>query len=447
MTKYTKLALTTAGVAGTLACGGNAIAQSDDALLNKLVQKGILTDAEAKDLRKESDKEFAKHFNSNLGLPEWVNSFKLYGDFRGRFEHFDTDNSANVDRNRFRYRARFGFKASLWDDFEIGMRLASGSAVNSFGGNPVSANTDLGDGASRKFVWVDAAYAKWTPVHSDTWMFSSTFGKMDNPFTLSPMVFDPDYQPEGLAVQAAYSFNPDHQLKFTGAGFILDEFNQGPAASHDPFMIAGQLSWDAKWSKRLESSVTVAGLAFGNTDNLLNGAAPNVNDGNTRNSAGAPQYNFNPILVGGSLTYKFDDAPLYKGAFPVKLGGEYMNNPAAPSNNDGWWVGASLGKAGHKGLWEVAWKYERLEGDAMYEEIVDDDFGAYYQQPLPNSGFNSGGYRGGTNVKGHVFKGTYNLTDALSMSFTYYLTELVNPSPAGSVSDSSHFMADLMWKF
>ena len=57
------------------------------------------------------------------------------------------------------------------------------------------------------------------------------------------------------------------------------------------------------------------------------------------------------------------------------------------------------------------------------------------------------GYRGGTNVKGHVVKLTWNFTDSMNLGFTYYLTDLIDPSPAGSTSASSHYMLDLMWKF
>jgi hypothetical protein len=321
--------------------------------------------------------------------------------------------------------------------------------VGGFGGNPVSANTDLSDNGSRKFVWFDAAYARWTPISKGDWMLSGIIGKMDNPFALSPMILDSDYQPEGAALQSSYAVNDKHSLKFNGAIFVLDEFNQGPAASQDPFLYGGQLLWESKWTAKLESSVTVAALGVGSKDNLLNAATPNVNDGNTRNAAGAPKYHFNPVIGGASLAYKVDKVPLYKEAFPIKVGGEYMNNPAAPARNDGWWAGVTLGKAGHKGLWEVSYKYERLEGDAFFEELPDDDFGAFYEAQLPNAGFTApgAGYRGGTNVKGHVVKLTYNLTDAMNFSFTYYLTQLVDPSPPGSVSASSHYMVDLMWKF
>jgi hypothetical protein len=262
-------------------------------------------------------------------------------------------------------------------------------------------------------------------------------------------VFDPDYQPEGAATQVAYSFNDQHTLRFIGAGFVLDEFNQGANATHDPFMYGGQLLWESKWSPKFESSVSVAAFGFGYRDNLLDNASPNVNDGNTRGPGtnGPPIYNFTPIIAGGSLTYKLDGVPLYKELFPIKPAGEFMYNSDAPAgSNKGWWAGVTLGKAGKKGLWEVSYKYERLESDAIYEELPDDDFGAFYQAGFPNSG-NGAGYRGGTNVKGHVVKLNYNFTDHMNLAFTYYRSELIVPNPAASVSASSHFMVDLMWKF
>ncbi|MBI3878552.1 MAG: putative porin [Verrucomicrobia bacterium] len=429
-----------------LVTAANLQAQSADALLDKLVEKGILTVKEANDLKQQADADFTKAYSAKSGMPEWVQSMKFNGDFRGRYEQHQSDNVAHSDRDRFRYRIRFGVTASLVDDFEIGLRLSSGNPNGAFGGNPVSANTDLSDGASRKFIWVDAAYAKWTPIHTGDWNVSATIGKMDNPFALSTMIFDPDYQLEGAAINAVFNLNDQHSLKFNGGGFVLDEFNQGASASRDPYLIGAQLMWDAKWSSKIESSLYGATFLVGNKLNLLNGSAPNVNDGNTRLAAGSPLYNFTPIIGGGSFTYKLDSFPLYKDAFPIKLGGEYLYNPGAPMDNRGWWVGATLGKAGHKGLWEISWKYQRLEADAWYEELPDDDFGAYYQAGLPNSG-NGAGYRGGTNVRGHVVKFVYNFTDAMNLAVTYYLTDLIHPSPVGSVSASGHWMLDLMWKF
>lgn len=439
MTNYTKIALTAAGVAATLACTGSAHAQSDDALLNKLVQKGILTDAEAKDLSKENDKEFAKSFSSNLGLPEWVSSFKLNGDFRGRMDYMGSDNAASMDRFRLRYRVRAGVTAKLKDDFEIGLTLGSSDA----GGNPLSNNTTLENNGTKKPIWVDKAYAKWTPVHDGDWMASATIGKMGNPFQTSPMVFDPDYTPEGGAVQAAYKLNDKNSLNFNGGAFVLDESG---TTSRDPYLFGGQLLWDSKWSSKVESSLGIAMYGISSRSTLTTASLPADNNaGNSRDGVtGALLHNYNPYVISGSVTYKAEHVPLFKGACPIKLAGEFMENPGAPTDNQGYWAGITLGKAAKRGTWDLSYRYQELQADAWFEELVDDDNVGYYQTAQVGG---KGGLAGGTNVKGHLVKLNYALTDALTFTFTGYFNDLIHENPAGSKSGGTHLMADLMWKF
>jgi polyhydroxyalkanoate synthesis regulator phasin len=114
-----------AGVVAAVAGGTTAHAQSSDALIDKLVDKGILTPGEAKDLREEVDKDFTRAYQAKSGLSDWVSSLKLNGDFRGRVENFHSDNDLFKDRTRFRYRVRFGATATLFDGFEAGLRLNS----------------------------------------------------------------------------------------------------------------------------------------------------------------------------------------------------------------------------------------------------------------------------------------------------------------------------------
>ena len=89
---------------------------------------------------------------------------------------------------------------------------------------------------------MDAAYGKWTPINDGTWMVAGTIGKMDQPFQASPMVFDPDYTPEGAALQATYKINDKNSLAFNGAAFVLDQVN-----SRGPFLYGGQAIWNANW--------------------------------------------------------------------------------------------------------------------------------------------------------------------------------------------------------
>jgi hypothetical protein len=69
-------------------------AQSADALIDKLVDKGVLTVKEANDLREETDKNFSQAYQVKTGLPDWVSSLKFSGDVRIRYEGFFSDASS-----------------------------------------------------------------------------------------------------------------------------------------------------------------------------------------------------------------------------------------------------------------------------------------------------------------------------------------------------------------
>ena len=440
---------TAPGVIVSVAFCANAVAQSSDALLDKLVEKGILTVKEANELKEESDKGFTTAYQVKSGMPDWVSALKFNGDFRGRYEGFYADNPAFVDRNRFRYRLRFGATATLQDDFEIGLRLSSGDPVGGFSvnsGNPVSGNTTLQDNASRKFIYVDLAYAKWAPVHTPDWSGSVSFGKMENPFVFSHIIFDPDYNPEGLAVQLAYNIGANHALKLNAGAFVLDEL---ASFANDPYLGAAQLRLDSTWNKKIATSLGVSALAIKSGHNLVNGNVPNVNRGNTRDVSGAPVSNFNPIVGDASLTYTLESFPAYAGAFPIKAGGDFMYNGGADSKNKAFSAGVTFGKAGKKRLWEISYQYRYLGADSWYEELPDDDFGAFYEVQQANAGFagTGAGYGGGTNLRGHVIKAGYSPYDSLTLSVAYFDAKLIDPSPAGSRSSIRHLLADVMWKF
>jgi hypothetical protein len=423
---------------------------SGDALINKLEQKGILSADEAKELRAENAQDFNNSFTNNfggslpggLGAPDWVKGYKLSGDFRGRFDEQAADNSAFVDRIRLRYRLRLGLTVNMKDDLQVGFRLGSGDTGGGIttGASPLSNNSTFQDNGTKKPLWIDAAYGRWTPINDGTWMLMGTFGKMDQPFQASPMMFDPDYTPEGGAINATYKINDRHSLALNTAAFILDE---EAGSSHDPFMYGGQLIWNASWTSKISSSLGVAAFDIVNPDMLTSANVPNINQGNTRTAGGSLVYNYNPVFVDGSVTYKLDSFPLYKGAFPIKLAAEYLDNPGAPSNNEGFWGGITFGKVGAKHTWDLSYRYQYLEGDAWYEEVVDDDNVSFY--PTAPVGAAVGMF-GGTNVKGHLVKFNYALTDALTFTFTCYINSLIN-NPGTTSSDAIHAMADIMWKF
>jgi hypothetical protein len=203
------------------------------------------------------------------------------------------------------------------------------------------------------------------------------------------MIFDADYNPEGLAEQLAFHISDAHDLKLNLGAFMLDEIG---ADSDDPFMAGAQLRFDSKWSPKVSTSLGVAMLGIANDEQLDASPAgvwtvPNQNGGNTRVAdptavpprIGRLAYNMNPIIGDAAITYNLEKFYGYNALFPITLAGDVMYNPAAP-NSAG--IKPSLRRylwqGGKKGLWEIGYRYKYLGANSWWEEVVDSDFGALY---------------------------------------------------------------------
>lgn len=451
-TKKTLLGLS--AVAAIVAPVATANAQSADSLIDKLVQKGVLNEKEARELREESDKDFTRSFQAKTGMPDWVSSMRLGGDLRLRYDGIFVDDvksaATTSDRNRLRYRLRFGPTFNLFDDYEIGIRLGSGEqkAGTSFLGDPISGNDTFTNNGGKKPIWIDLAYVKWKAFQNADWGLNVTGGKMENPFHSSDVLFDPDYTPEGFAAQLSYRFNDAHSLNWNNGFFALKEVS---STSKDSYLMGTQLRWDANWSGQLSSSLGISALAISDRAQLNQPTAtsgvPDVNSGNNRvgGLTGAPAAGFNPIAVDGALTYTLESFPFYPGRFPIKVFGDYVENPSAHSiRNHAYMAGLTLGKSGKKGAWDVSYRWKRLEGDYWYEELVDSDHGAYYAAATSRG---AAGYGPGMNIQGHYFRAAYSPKDSLTLSVTYYLFKLIDSAPGAANPDTGRIQIDAAWKF
>lgn len=439
-------------------------AQSADALINKLVDKGILTVDEANQLRDEADKDFTKAYSVKSGMPDWVTSLRFNGDLRGRFEGFYGDNAEFVDRARWRYRLRAGFTAVMLDDFEVGFRLGSGDIDSAnritSGSDPISNNQSFQNNAAKKGIFLDTAYARWSPINTGDWQGAFTFGKMENPFVTSDLVFDGDYTPEGLAEQFSYTLDSRHALRLNAAQFVLDELG---GSGKDPYLLGGQLRLDSAWDPKWATSVGAAFHGILNEGQLTSAAVPDINQGNSRPviqaadgrsfSLGAPTQDFRTLVADLAVTRTFESAPLYSGAFPIRLFGEYLHNFGAEAANQGYQAGITFGRAGRKRTWEATYRYKVLQGDAWFEELVDSDSGAFYQGPYPVGAVPGilrapgAGYGSGTNVRGHWVRLGYSPFDSITLNVTWISLDLIDEYLPGSASGMNRLQVDAIWKF
>lgn len=450
-----RAALTVGVLASVLGSVTTTHAQSGDALLNKLVDKGVLSTKEANELRNQVDANFKKAYQVKSGMPDWVTALKINGDLRLRYENIHSFNEdiLTPDRSRFRYRLRPGFTAVLQDRFEVGFRLTSSEPSGSFGGDPISGNTTFGSGGSKKFIYIDLAYAKWQAVNGPTWGLTLTGGKMENPLQFPGTdQFDKDYTPEGFAQELSYRINQEHTLKLTGAQFILNEYS---TSNTDPALLAAQLRWNATWSPKISTTLGLAYLSLINSETrgsttvtnpgLITANVPNQGRGNSRNPDGSLVNGYNPFVLDAAATYTLESAPMYNGAFPVTASADYIYNHSAPNQNRGYGFGATLGKAGKKKTWQLDYRYTYLPMDAWYEELTESDFGAFHGPTAPVGG--GTGYLSGTNVKGHWIKGSFSPTDALTLSVAYFITDLVHATTPGYNSGAGRLQVDAVLKF
>lgn len=441
---------------------------SSDALLKKLVEKKVLTQAEADELRSELKKEDAQTYDNfdKVKVANWIKEMKWSGDLRLRYEYIDNEDQSNKnDRTRFRFRLRFGVETMLADWAKLGIRFATG------GDDPVGTNQSLQDTFSRKPIAIDLAYATLTPPGTD--VISVTAGKINNPIWQpslnSPMQYDYDVTPEGIAEQVQWKFGDkkQHRVFANFQQVVLDEVG---GDANDPYLLDFQGGGEAKIGP---VKVAAAG-GFSRTFNLQNMAvisanqpstatvpstvaqSSSANRGNaTRQPGGAGTTlfyldDFTVVYGRGELTWTICPKPFLGTPSVLLFSGEYIHNLSdqydnlsgsdqikSPGQVDGWTAQVGFGGAKKKGEWQVVYQYKYLEADSTWDAVSDSDFGL-----------------GGTDRKGHVIRAAYNLREWWQLGFGATVTEKISSRPnsgentrGNAGSDLLRAQADTLFKF
>jgi hypothetical protein len=200
-----------------------------------------------------------------------------------------------------------------------------------------------------------------------------------------------------------------------------------------------------------EQSLTSANVPDINMGNRRNTKVNIASDGTRLVTLLDPVDGYDTLVADAAFTYTLASAPLYTGPFPVRVFGEYLHNGAPASQNRGWQAGIAFGKAGKKKTWELSYRYKHLEGDAWWEELADSDFGAFYQDNPPTTGqpvrHRSSGYWAGTNARGHVVRASYSPLDSLTLTVTWFATDLIREYAPGSNSSMNRLQVDGVLKF
>ena len=455
-------------------------------------------------------------------MPEWVAAFHPHADFRVRYEYigfptgndatgafpnfnvintgqaFDTSSISNPlfspqyntteDRQRTRFRLRFGAEIDLDDQFTLGIRLGTGDSNSPVSGNQSFGGTNLGQGGNfsqqggnfaKYAIWLDRAFLRWEPTDS----LSMTIGRFDNPFFSTTAIYSDDLGFDGLVLQAHHEISDGIEPFLTIGSFPVFNTDLQFASnqpvkfeSRDKWLNAAQVGVNWKISQNWNLKIGTAYYDFRNVEGELSTpyVPRNAEDpGDTDHSRPSFAQKGNTYMAlrrilpdptnGNGTTNQFQYFGLatpfrihsvtgrlnYDGfePFQVSLLGEYLKNIAFDSsrlanlgiNNRGasgqfeggdtaYYLNLRVGKPelAAKYDWFAYLGYRHIESDAVVDGFNDQDFGG-----------------GGTNMKGYTLGAAMALSPRVSLALRYFNASQI----AGPQFRSGIFQLDLSAKF
>lgn len=187
------------------------------------VETSAAQDSKLEERVSKMEKQSAQTSKTTEAVAKQIGSMTFGGDFRFRYESFYGQQNALASaetpgafgnplstRQRMRMRARFSVAGKIGDEFEWGLRLATGSYAD-----VISTNQTLTDFFNRKPFAVDQAFITYKPkqLQSERGAFQLQAGKFDTPWTRTEMTWDNDISPEGLNEKYTYTFDKKRAVK------------------------------------------------------------------------------------------------------------------------------------------------------------------------------------------------------------------------------------------
>ncbi len=374
-----------------------------DLLVQRLVDKGILTTDEAAALTAEmrdarstvpvQDLAAAKAAPSSAA-DSWTSKLRVKGDMRVRYQSEKLDGLATAppldvdEQDRLRIRWRVGVEADVTDRWQVGFGLASG------GSDARSTNQTLNGVFSTGDARLDYAFARYTLSEGSNLLA----GKFSNPlWEPKDLLWDSDIRPEGFAGQ--FTFEPiDGVSAFvTPAYLVLTEDIANVQQDANIWVLQA----GATFGLGDKTSLTIAPTYY-NFDNTEGTPGPIALalPTNTRDGAGNLVYDYDAFTAAVALTTK-DIGPLPQ----VQVFGEWVNALDPSDDNTGYVVGASFGDAKVAGPldWQFTYNYRKLERDAWPEFLGDSE-----------------SFFGSTNFEGNEVEFSLGLAKNVWLALDYY---------------------------
>ena len=402
-----------------------------DLLLQKLVDKGVLTGAEAQQVKLETQEKVKKEIaeGKSWSMPAWVQNIKMKGDFRARYQldHAKTsDTGVTSDRNRARIRLRLGVDAKVNDKIMVGAGIATGTTDVTSYDAARSNNQTLTSGFAKKPVVLDYAYAKYTPL---PWA-SLMAGKMKYlPWRPTDVMIDNDITPEGGVLQLSKQFGKANL--FLDNMFLCLTDSEPSTHNATAYGIQGGVDYAFTDTLSLKGAVAyydfinVKGRALdGTTGSNTRVPGSGTPDGNgyyvvgTGTTAGAYQYAYRELTPAIEFGIKSPFKALANATGlsmldveKISFFGEYYQNLAAPTKNKGFATGFNFGneKIDDWGKWQIQYVYSMTERDSILDILPDSDR-----------------YSGRTGIRGHKGSLQYGLGKNTWLQFAVFRYENID---------------------
>jgi hypothetical protein len=384
-----------------------------DILLDKLVEKGVLSQAEALKIKTETQEQVRTEVEKGdsiyaKAIPEWTKNIKLKGDLRVRYEHKKETDSA--DRDRGRIRMRLGADTKINENIKIGLGLATG------GSDPRSTNETFDNTFETSDIRLNYAYAEHTPFNNFSWWAGKYNGIKNAIWRPSDLLWDSDINPEGVGLKYKKNYKEKNIELFTNTGFwMLDESSSD---SSDPFMYVIQPGIKKKFNTGVYFKTALAYYGFDN----VKGSALSYSEGTNTLENSVLKYDYNAFAPSMEIGI---NEPFNGKLKNIALFGDYIHNDNPSDNQNGYLTGIKFAGNFLDKKWQLKYMYRRLEKDAWLDTFPDSD-----------------AFDGKTDVKGHEIALEYNLAKGWSAGLDYYFSERIN-----SPEEQQLLQFDLMYKF
>jgi hypothetical protein len=511
-----------------LSAGPAGAQQSDpmDDLLEKLKNKGVLSEDEYQALKKAREEEQIELRNERrrqaqkaaqdvakeeaavqeaakkpkFDASPGIRSIQLFGDVRLRYESRVATSSSPSGVNsavvgggadsetldRWRYAVRVGIRGDLVEDWFYTLRLDTSANPRSswvtFGNNrSEAAGGQAPFGKGQDGIFVGQAYLGW---RATPW-FTVQAGKMANPLFTTPMVWDPDINPEGIAERINYPVNDQLSLFANFGQYVYQSFSPNGTSggfggvSNNGYMFAWQGGVGYKFAPDTSGKI---GLTFYNytgmslapksflvtanqnpngfsgpfaftptgNPNIFPSTTPpvgvNFNNGTNNLRYFELPVEMNFPLAGlswqafGDVAYNIQaDHRAIQGSF-ASVGSQAFAYQAGLS------VGTNIGLtmnrvAAKKGTWEARGYWQQIDLNSLDPNLIDSDF-----------------FEGRTNLQGFFLAFAYSPTDAIITTVRFGEAHRLNenaPTPGSNpdipnvqpITQYKLLQLDLTWKF